>query len=182
MSGKPPWSECRRDEVVILHLAKGHRPRRPQTRPIDDEHWGFIEHCWLPVQERPSAEYLVSSVLDFLRSHPDPQPFCSKLVSAGEGDLRVPLSGPLLSLPNTEQLLPNVPLEGRHAFEHFQYPHQVTPENNSSTFPLLQRKPLTHSVPEGDSDNEAVLQVDRLHSFNQSKFIITSPALLVFPF
>ncbi|KAN0092693.1 Protein kinase-like domain containing protein, partial [Tylopilus felleus] len=65
LSGKRPWAEFRRDEAIILELAKGHRPRRPQSHPIEDQHWTFVEHCWSPVEERPSAAHLVSSTQDF---------------------------------------------------------------------------------------------------------------------
>ncbi|KAF8843872.1 kinase-like protein [Paxillus ammoniavirescens] len=66
LSGKQPWSEMRSDVVVLLQLAKGVNPSRPQSRPIDDEHWKFIQQCWLPVQERPPATHLVPKLQHFL--------------------------------------------------------------------------------------------------------------------
>ncbi|KAF8552042.1 kinase-like protein [Imleria badia] len=113
LSGKPPWSEFRRNAVVVLHLAKGHKPRRPQSHPIDDQHWEFIEHCWSPVRERPSAKYLASSILDFLRSYPHPQLFCSMLVSSEKSNSQSALSGLLLSPSSMDEFSPLVPLGER---------------------------------------------------------------------
>ncbi|KAF8556140.1 kinase-like protein, partial [Imleria badia] len=45
-SGKQPWSEVREDAAVVLRLAKGHRPSRPESRAIDDLHWNLIQDCW----------------------------------------------------------------------------------------------------------------------------------------
>lgn len=59
----------------MIELANGRKPRRPQSHSISDQHWKFIEHCWSPVQERPAAERLVSSILDFLRFFPHAQSF-----------------------------------------------------------------------------------------------------------
>ncbi|KIJ12190.1 hypothetical protein PAXINDRAFT_32155, partial [Paxillus involutus ATCC 200175] len=59
LSGEQPWSETQNDVVVMFNLAKGINPGRPQSRPIDNEHWEFIERCWLPVQGRPSAVDIV---------------------------------------------------------------------------------------------------------------------------
>lgn len=188
LSGELPWSEFRRDVVIVLHLAKGHKPRRPQSHPIDDQHWDFIEHCWLPVQERPSAEHLVSCVLEFLRSHPDPQSFCGLLVSLEKIIPKFTLSGPLSSPPNNEQFSPDIPLEDSYTFENshlmapncqhdqpptvggfspprtVQYPPRLTPDNISSTLPPLE-----------DRGSEPTSKAGRFQSFletyNRSEFV-----------
>ncbi|KAF8843871.1 kinase-like protein [Paxillus ammoniavirescens] len=66
LSGKQPWSETKIDDDVLSQLAKGVNPGRPQSRPIDDGHWEFIQQCWLPVQERPPAIDLVPKLQHFL--------------------------------------------------------------------------------------------------------------------
>ncbi|KAF9242604.1 hypothetical protein BU15DRAFT_8517, partial [Melanogaster broomeanus] len=58
-SGKQPWSEVRADATVILLLSQGQKPSRPQSRPIDDRYWEFIERCWGNIQERPPANDIV---------------------------------------------------------------------------------------------------------------------------
>lgn len=145
----------------MLHLAQGHKPRRPQSRPIDDELWEFIEHCWAPVQGRPSAERLVISILVFLRTYLHLQPFCGMPMSSERNNPQFTMSEPLLSPPNIEQLPPNVSL------------------------PHLQRKPLAHTVPDDDGGNEAVPQPDcfqsTLETLNQSESIVTT-VMLGFPF
>ena len=92
----------------MLHLAKGHKPRRPQSHPIDDQHWEFIEYCWSPIQERPCAERLTSSILNFLRYQRPPLAFCSMLVSPEKSTSQSTL-GNLLSPSNVEQFLPDAP-------------------------------------------------------------------------
>ncbi|KAF9222420.1 kinase-like protein [Gyrodon lividus] len=72
-SGKQPWSEVR-DVPVILLLAQGKKPGRPQFSPIDDHHWEFIQSCWSKVPERPSAREIVSVLQHFLTSRSSPQP------------------------------------------------------------------------------------------------------------
>ncbi|KAF9230106.1 kinase-like domain-containing protein [Melanogaster broomeanus] len=49
----------RRDAAVILLLSQGQKPSRPQSRPIDDRYWEFIERCWENIQERPPANDVV---------------------------------------------------------------------------------------------------------------------------
>jgi serine/threonine protein kinase len=69
-SGKLPWSEVRGNAAIVLLLAQGQKPRRPQSRPVDDRHWEFIERCWSEVQERPSASDIVPALQHFLASLP----------------------------------------------------------------------------------------------------------------
>ncbi|KAF8837190.1 kinase-like protein [Paxillus ammoniavirescens] len=66
LSGEQPWSEVQSDVVVMLNLAKGINPGRPQSRPIDNGHWGFIERCWLPIHGRPAAIGIVSELQHLL--------------------------------------------------------------------------------------------------------------------
>ncbi|KAI9569776.1 kinase-like domain-containing protein [Boletus coccyginus] len=43
LSGKQPWSEVQEDAAVVLRIAKGYKPGRPASRPVDDLHWTLIE-------------------------------------------------------------------------------------------------------------------------------------------
>ena len=74
LSGKSPWSEVHQDNVVMVQLFQGHKPARPKSRPIQDAYWSLIEHCWSSPDQRPLAEDVVSSLQDFLRLYPTPQP------------------------------------------------------------------------------------------------------------
>ena len=38
LSGKQPWSELREDAAVVLYLAKGRKPGRPESRTLNDSH------------------------------------------------------------------------------------------------------------------------------------------------
>ena len=66
LSGTQPWSEVREDVAVVLHLAKGHKPDRPVSRAIDDAHWDLILHSWLPMEERPAPDRIISTIQRFL--------------------------------------------------------------------------------------------------------------------
>ncbi|KAF9237152.1 kinase-like domain-containing protein, partial [Melanogaster broomeanus] len=59
LSGQQPWSEVQREHTVIVLLSRGQNPGRPQSRPIADQHWKFIERCWENIQERPPASHIV---------------------------------------------------------------------------------------------------------------------------
>ena len=74
LSGKLPWSEMRQDVQVVIRLSQGHKPARPESRPIRDTHWALIEQCWSSIDQRPHVNYVVSSLEDFLRPYPVPQP------------------------------------------------------------------------------------------------------------
>ena len=76
LSGKQPWSEVREDAAIVLHLAKGHKPGRPQSRKIDDSHWTLIQNCWSPMEERPTLEVIMLTIQRFLGNCPPCQPFC----------------------------------------------------------------------------------------------------------
>ena len=66
LSGKQPWSEIREDAAVILCLAKGHKPGRPDCRTLNDSHWNLLQRCWSRMEERPAAEGIISSIQQFL--------------------------------------------------------------------------------------------------------------------
>ena len=70
LSGKKPWSEVKEDGRVVLGIALGRTPARPELRAIDDRHWAFIEQCWLSVQARPLAKELITSIEQFLSCYP----------------------------------------------------------------------------------------------------------------
>ncbi|KAF8556854.1 kinase-like protein [Imleria badia] len=73
LSGQYPWSEIRQDAVVLLRLAEGRKASRPKSPPVDDQHWGLIERCWSPVQDRPPAEAVVHDIQKFLGTCSPPQ-------------------------------------------------------------------------------------------------------------
>ena len=74
LSGKHPWSGIQNDIAVMFQLSQGNKPKRPSSRPIEDQHWELIERCWSSVDDRPCAKDVVSSLQQFLRSFPPPLP------------------------------------------------------------------------------------------------------------
>ena len=74
LSGKQPWSEFREDAAVVLRLAKGQKPSRPVSRPMDDVHWNWIQDCWSAIEERPTAEVIISTIQQFLSYCQQPPP------------------------------------------------------------------------------------------------------------
>ena len=66
LSGKQPWSELRDDTLVIVRLVMGHKPARPECQTLHDSHWSFIQQCWSPMEERPTAKSIVSTIQQFL--------------------------------------------------------------------------------------------------------------------
>ena len=91
LSGKEPWSEVMEDAAVVLRLAKGQKPARPESRTINDTHWDMIQCCWSPVDERPGAVVLISTIQQFLGDCPPCPPLHGLLAS---------WSGPTDSLPD----------------------------------------------------------------------------------
>lgn len=82
LSGKQPWSEIYEDTSVVICLAQGRRPARPKSRPIDDQHWEFINICWSPIEEhRPSSRRIVSTIKQFLYQHSPAQSICDLITS-----------------------------------------------------------------------------------------------------
>ena len=100
LSGKQPWSDVREDAAVVLHLAKGHKPDRPECRMLDDSHWDLIQHCWSPMEERPAAEEIISRIQQFLAYCPQCPPLCDLLRSwSGRADLEAESSSLLSQGP-----------------------------------------------------------------------------------
>ena len=88
LSGKQPWSDVREDAAVVLRLAKGHKPGRPESRTLNDSHWDLIQDCWLAMEERPTTELIISTIQQFLNSCPRSPPLCDLLRSwSGQADL-----------------------------------------------------------------------------------------------
>ena len=74
LSGQEPWSEVGEDSTVVLRLAKGHKPGRPESRTLNDSHWSLIQYCWSPIEERPAAEAIIPTIQQFLSSCPWSRP------------------------------------------------------------------------------------------------------------
>ena len=102
LSGKQPWSEIREDAAVVLCLAKGHKPGRPDCRTLNDSHWNLLQQCWSRTEERPAAEAIVSRIQQLLSYCFQYPPLCDLLRSwSGRADLGVEWS-PCLSQAPTE--------------------------------------------------------------------------------
>lgn len=56
LTGKPPFSEFKRDAQVVVAIALGKKPLRPKLPAIADHHWTFIMNCWSIKDCRPSAQ------------------------------------------------------------------------------------------------------------------------------
>jgi len=81
LSGKQPWSEIDQDTSVVLRLARGEKPGRPKSRPIDDEYWELMNICWSPMQEhRPTSKLMVSTIKLLLDKLP-PAPHIRDLIA-----------------------------------------------------------------------------------------------------
>ena len=103
LSGKQPWSEVRQDSAVVLRLAKGDKPGRPESRTLNDSHWNLIQYCWSPKEERPAAEAIIPTIQQFLSSCPWSPPLCDFLrESSGQADLGAESSSSSSSLASTE--------------------------------------------------------------------------------
>jgi len=79
LSGKQPWSEVREDAAIVLRLAMGHKPDRPESRTLSDSHWYFIQDCWSAIEERPAAEVIISTIELFLSHCSQSPPLCDLL-------------------------------------------------------------------------------------------------------
>jgi len=88
LSGKQPWSEVRQDSAVVLRLARGHKPGRPESQTLNDSHWNLIQDCWSPIEERPAAEAIISTIQRFLSDCAQSPPLRDLLRSwSGQADL-----------------------------------------------------------------------------------------------
>ncbi|KAG1805810.1 kinase-like domain-containing protein [Suillus subaureus] len=56
LTGKPPYSEFRRDAQVVVAISLGTKPSRPEFPTIIDHHWSFILNCWSTKDCRPSSQ------------------------------------------------------------------------------------------------------------------------------
>ncbi|KAG6382182.1 quinon protein alcohol dehydrogenase-like superfamily [Boletus reticuloceps] len=81
LSGKEPWSEVRGDSAVVLRLARGQKPRRPESRTLDDSHWNFIQDCWSPIEERPAIGVITPTIERFLNRRPQSRPLSDLIKS-----------------------------------------------------------------------------------------------------
>ena len=96
LSGKEPWSEVRQDSAVVLRLAKGDKPGRPESRTLNDSDWNLIQDCWSSIEERPTAEAIISSIQRSLHYFPRSPPLCDLLRSwSGQADRGVESSSSL---------------------------------------------------------------------------------------
>ena len=64
LTGNIPYHYLLRDQHVLLTIAKGMRPRRPDGTAVTDRRWAFIEWCWCPTdasdsKSRPSSDEIV---------------------------------------------------------------------------------------------------------------------------
>ena len=90
LSGKQPWSEIREDAAVVLCLAKGHKPGRPDCQTLNDSHWILLQECWSPMEDRPAAEVIIPTIQRFLSHCLQSPPLCDLLRSwSGQADLGV---------------------------------------------------------------------------------------------
>jgi hypothetical protein len=47
LTGEVPYFYLRTDPQVLATVSKGVRPRRPPGNIVADEHWDFIQRCWI---------------------------------------------------------------------------------------------------------------------------------------
>ncbi|KAF9222474.1 kinase-like protein [Gyrodon lividus] len=124
LSGKEPWSEIRENSRVVLCLAEGRKPGRPPFRPIDDQHWDFIQQCWSPVQERLTTNDIVPILEHFLASHAQHVPLSDLLRPSSHASELQPAGVPSHGLLETTQS-PSSPML-RHPLEELTGDHRCT--------------------------------------------------------
>ncbi|KAH0828970.1 kinase-like domain-containing protein [Lanmaoa asiatica] len=131
LSGKQPWSEVRQDAAVILCLAKGHLPGRPESRAMDDSHWNLIQDCLSSIEERPATEVIILTIQRFLRDCPQSQllhdlssyhggVYCTAIGAIGSSNAR---AWTYIELPKTADVVvaceaaePPIPVIYRHLY------------------------------------------------------------------
>ncbi|KAI9567234.1 kinase-like domain-containing protein, partial [Boletus coccyginus] len=79
LSGKQPWSEVRGDSAIVLRLAKGYKPARPESRTLNDSHWELIQDCWSEIEQRPAMEAIISTIEQLLNHCPQFPLLCDML-------------------------------------------------------------------------------------------------------
>ncbi|KZP08459.1 kinase-like protein [Athelia psychrophila] len=65
LSGKIPYHEIKSDAGVLMAIAQGIHPRRPNDGIMTDDYWNLIQLCWEKASDRPSAEEVRRNVTDF---------------------------------------------------------------------------------------------------------------------
>jgi len=100
LSGKQPWSEVREDVAVVLCLAKGHKPGRPESRTLNDSHWDLIQACWSAIEERPVVGAIIPAIKQFLSHCPQSPPLSDLLPAwSSQADLGAESSSSLSQTP-----------------------------------------------------------------------------------
>lgn len=60
-----PYHDVKPDICVLLAIANGIQPRRPQLLDFTDDYWDFIKHCWGDTPAaRPNIGKVHSDLLD----------------------------------------------------------------------------------------------------------------------
>ena len=89
-----------------MQLSRGNKPKRPSSRPIEDQHWELIERCWFSVGDRPCGNDVVSSLQRFLHSFPPPVPLVDIFRDVSHASIAAPQStlvAPTLNLTTEER-------------------------------------------------------------------------------
>ncbi|KZP15375.1 kinase-like protein [Athelia psychrophila] len=55
LSSLQPYYNIKDDMLIALALARKTKPARPDSTPLTDAYWNFIERCWDAPENRPSA-------------------------------------------------------------------------------------------------------------------------------
>ena len=61
LTGCVPYHDLH-DQQVVLTIARGMQPRRPDKEVVTDHRWRFIQRCWSPTdlpESRPSSDEIV---------------------------------------------------------------------------------------------------------------------------
>ena len=133
LSGQHPWSEIKNDMAVMFQLSRGNKPKRPSSRPIEDQHWELIQRCWSSVGDRPCTEDVVSSLQQFLRSFPPPLPLLNMFRFLSHSSIPPPQSTAVSASIHTQEqnisTLEPVPQDGKcMAVHNCPWSHKFTPQ------------------------------------------------------
>ncbi|KAF9234846.1 kinase-like domain-containing protein [Melanogaster broomeanus] len=61
LSGQVPWGKMH-ENAIVMALAQGRNPPRPDNRPICDRDWAFIERCFSRADIRPPMDEVVNFI------------------------------------------------------------------------------------------------------------------------
>ncbi|KAF7969054.1 hypothetical protein HWV62_28392 [Athelia sp. TMB] len=64
ISGKVPYHEVNSDAAVLVAIAQGIHPHRPDNAIMPDHYWQVISKCWEKPESRPSAEEISHEVYE----------------------------------------------------------------------------------------------------------------------